>query len=96
MRRSYRAGSAASKLFLRARHARIVAARSRVQFLTPSFEEFMGVIWMILLHPPVHRFSRDQQREVVEHVYRRLWSRGVPLVQEQDHLVIYRLPPGAS
>ena len=76
--------------------ARIVAARSRVQFLTPSFEEFMGVIWMILLHPTVHRFSRDQQREVVEHVYRRLWSRGVPLVQEQDHLVIYRLPPGAS
>jgi hypothetical protein len=76
--------------------ARIVAARSRVQFFTPNFEEFMGVIWMILLHPTVHRFSREQQREIVEHVYRRLWSRGVPLVQEQDHLIVYRLPAGAA
>jgi hypothetical protein len=43
----------------------------------------------------VHRFSRGaQQCEVIEHVYRTLWRRGVPLVQEQDHLVIYRMPPG--
>jgi len=76
--------------------ARIVAARSRVHFHTSSFEEFMGVVWMILLHPTVHRFSPDQQREIVEHVYRRLWSRGLPLVQEQDHLVIYRMPARAG
>ena len=45
---------------------------------------------MILLHPNVHRFSQEQQREAIEHVYERLWSRGLPLVQIQDHLVIYR------
>jgi hypothetical protein len=72
--------------------ARIVAARSHVHFFVPDFEQFMGVIWMILLHPTVHRFSRAQQCEVIEYVYRELWSRGRPLVQEQDHLVIYRMP----
>ena len=45
---------------------------------------------MILLHPNVHRFSEAQQREVIEWVYGELWSRGLPLVQMQDHLVIYR------
>jgi hypothetical protein len=70
--------------------ARIVATRSQVAFFAPSFEEFMGVIWMILLHPTVHRFSREQQVEVIEYVYRHLWSRGLPLIQEQDHVVIYR------
>jgi hypothetical protein len=70
--------------------ARIVAARSRVPFYCPDFEQFMGVVWMILLHPTVHCFSRAQQAGVIEYVYRHLWSRGRPLVQEQDHLVIYR------
>lgn len=41
-------------------------------------------------HPNVHRFSEDQQREVTEWIYEHLWSRGLPLVQIQDHLVIYR------
>jgi len=72
--------------------ARIVAARSRVPFFVPDFEQFMGVVWMILLHPTVHRFSRAQQCEVIEYAYHQLWSRGLPLVQEQDHLVIYRGP----
>ena len=49
-----------------------------------------GVIWMILLHPTVHRFAREQQCAVIEHVYRHLWSLRRPLVQEQDHLIIYR------
>jgi hypothetical protein len=70
--------------------ARFALTRSQVQFFAPSFEEFMGVVWMILLHPTVHRFSRDQQCEVIEYVYGELWSRGLPLVQEQDHLMIYR------
>lgn len=42
----------------------------------------------------MHRFSRAQQCEVIEHVYRTLWRRGLPLVQEQDYLVIYRMPRG--
>ena len=45
---------------------------------------------MILLHPTVHRFSEAQQREVIEWVYGELWSLGLPLVQMQEHLVIYR------
>jgi hypothetical protein len=70
--------------------ARVVSARSRVAFFAPDFEQFMGVVWMILLHPTVHRFSPAQQDAIIEHVYRHLWSRGLPLVQEQDHLIIYR------
>ena len=70
--------------------ARIVSARSRVAFFAPDFEQFMGVVWMILLHPRVHRFSPAQQETISEHVYHHLWSRRLPLVQEQDHLMIYR------
>ena len=55
-----------------------------------DFERFMAVVWMILLHPTVHQFSEEQQREVIEWVYGNLWSRGMPLVQIQDHAVIYR------
>ena len=29
----------------------------------------MAVVWMILLHPNVHRFTEEQQREVIEWVY---------------------------
>ena len=72
--------------------ARIAVTRSRVQCFVSDFEQLMGVVWMILLHPTVHRFSRAQQCEVIEHVYEHLWSRALPLVQEQDHLVIYRMP----
>jgi hypothetical protein len=70
--------------------AEIVLARSRVHFLAPDFERLMGVVWMILLHPAVHRFSREQQLAVIEHVYEHVWRPGRPLVQEQDHLVVYR------
>jgi hypothetical protein len=44
---------------------------------------------MILLHPNVHRFAEDQQRQVIEWVYANLWSRGQPLTQVQDHLAVY-------
>jgi hypothetical protein len=50
----------------------------------------MAVVWMILLHPTVHQFSEEQQREVIEFVYSELWSRGNPLVQLQDHAVLFR------
>jgi hypothetical protein len=62
--------------------------RTRVEFFVDDFERFMGVVWMILLHPGVNRFTPAQQEEVVRFVYDRLYSRSVPLVQEQDHLVI--------
>lgn len=72
------------------RGAAITLARSRVQFRAPDFEQLMGVVWMILLHPTVHRFSPAQQVAVIEHVYEHIWCPARPLVQEQDHLVIYR------
>jgi hypothetical protein len=50
----------------------------------------MGVVWMILLYPDVHHYSREQMLEVIEHVYERLWRPGIPLIQIQDHLVAYR------
>jgi hypothetical protein len=70
--------------------AEILNKVSRVTFFIEDFEIFMAVIWMILLHPNVHQFSEEQQCEVIEWVYEHIWSRGVPLVQMQDHLVIYR------
>lgn len=70
--------------------AQILNKRSRVEFFVDDFGQFMAVVWMILLHPDVHRFSPSQQQEVIEFVYEQLWSRRRPLVQQQDHLVIYR------
>lgn len=71
-------------------NAHIGAHTSRVEFMVDDFQKFMAVIWMILLHPEVHNFSQDQQREVIEHVYRTHWVPQKPLVQMQDHLVIFR------
>lgn len=70
--------------------AQVLEKTSRVEFFVDDFEQFMAVVWMILLHPRVHQFSKEQQREVTEWVYENLWSRGLPLVQMQDHLVVYR------
>ncbi len=70
--------------------AQVLTKTSRVEFFVNDFEQFMAVIWMILLHPTVHQYSPSQQREVILWVYENLWSRGQPLVQFQDHLVIYR------
>jgi len=70
--------------------AQVLTKSSRVEFFVDDFEQFMAVVWMILLHPNVHRFSEEQQREVTEWVYANLWSRGQPLVQVQDHVVVYR------
>ncbi len=82
------------------REARLPAARvrtrtTRVEFFVDDFERFMGVVWMILLYPNVHHYSREQLVEIVEHVYEHLWRRGVPLLQVQDHLVVYRGGRGA-
>lgn len=70
--------------------AAILSKSNRIHFFVPDFEQFMRVVWMLLLHPNVHQFTEEQQREVIEFVYNNLWSRGLPLTQVQDHLVIYR------
>lgn len=70
--------------------AQVLSRSSQVNFFVEDFERFMEVVWMILLHPNVHQFSIEQQGEVIEWVYENIWSRGLPLIQIQDHLVIYR------
>jgi hypothetical protein len=70
--------------------AQVLTKSTRLEFFVDDFEQYMAGVWMLLLHPNVHRFSEDPQREVTEWVYENLWSRGRPLVQTQDHLVIYR------
>jgi hypothetical protein len=74
----------------RLQDADVRTTSNQIHFFVPDFEQFMAVVWMILLHPTVHQFTEEQQREVIEYVYTNMWSRGLPLVQTQDHLVIYR------
>jgi hypothetical protein len=74
--------------------AEILAKTDRVRFFVEDFRELMSVVWMILLYPNVHRYTVGQRREITEHVYRSLFARRKPLLQDQDHLVIYRGLPG--
>ena len=70
--------------------ARFWRRRHRVEFFIDDFRRFMSVVWMILLYPDVHDYTYDQKREITEHVYDRFWEGRDPLVQMQDHLVIYK------
>ncbi|MEW6269790.1 MAG: class I SAM-dependent methyltransferase [Thermodesulfobacteriota bacterium] len=70
--------------------AQVLTRSTVVDFFVDDFALFMAVVWMILLYPNVHRYSAEQRVEITEHVYRELWSRGRPLVQRQDHVVVYR------
>jgi hypothetical protein len=74
----------------RLENATIFRKSSLVQFFVDDFEKFMSVVWMILLHPNVHPYTEDQQCEVIEWVYEKFWSRKLPLLQSQDHMVVYR------
>jgi hypothetical protein len=76
------------------RGAQILAKTDRVRFRVNDFRALMSVIWMVLLYRNVHRYTAPQRREITEHVYRRLFARGKPLLQDQDHVVIYRGLPG--
>jgi hypothetical protein len=73
--------------------AQVLTRRSVVEFFVDDFARFMSVVWMILLHPNVHRYDAEQRIEITDYVYRELWSRGRPLVQRQDHLAVYRSGP---
>lgn len=72
------------------RGCRCQGKTSRVAFFTDDFKKFMAVVWMILLHPQVHVYSREQRREITEHVYRNFFRPKKPLIQSQEHLVVYR------
>ncbi len=62
----------------------------KVKFWIDDFEKFMAVIWMILLYPDVHKYTRKQKEEITGYIYQNLWIRKKPLVQIQDHLIILK------
>ena len=70
--------------------ARFFRRRHRVPFFVDNFRRFMSVVWMILLYPNVHDYTEAQRREITEHVYDRFWVGRKPLIQMQDHLVVYK------
>lgn len=72
------------------RRAQILTQQNRVPFFVDDFQEFMAVIWMILLYPKVHHYTFKQREEITEFVYKKIWKINRPLVQIQDHMVIYR------
>ena len=73
--------------------AQVLSKTSRVKFFVDDFQEFMAVVWMILLYPHVHRYTLDQRREIAEYVYVNFFEKKKPLFQDQDHLAIYRGVP---
>ncbi|MFH1440850.1 MAG: class I SAM-dependent methyltransferase [Candidatus Omnitrophota bacterium] len=72
------------------RKAQILTSTNRVQFFVNDFEKFMAVVWMILLYPNVHKYTLAQREEITEFVYKKFYISKRPLIQEQDHLVIYK------
>lgn len=70
--------------------AQVVSRTDRVHFRAEDFEELMAVVWMIMLYPEVHKYSLAQRREITEYVYDHFWLKRQPLVQAQDHMVVYR------
>lgn len=70
--------------------AQVHAKSTLVDFWCDDFARFMSVVWMILLYPNVHDYTPAQRIEITTHVYEKLWRRRRPMVQVQDHLVLYR------
>ena len=70
--------------------SQIIARTNHVRFFVDDFEKFMAVVWMILLYPNVHVYSEEQKEEVTEFVHDAFWKRKQPLVQPQDHVVVYK------
>ncbi|MBM4047714.1 MAG: class I SAM-dependent methyltransferase [Planctomycetes bacterium] len=72
------------------RSAQILVRTHRVAFNVDDFVKFMAIIWMILLYPNVHKYALRQREEITEFVFKTFWRQRRPLVQMQDHLVVYR------
>lgn len=70
--------------------AQVLLRTNRVYFHIDDFEKFMSVIWMVLLYPQVHQYSLKQREEITEFIYKNFWRKRKPLMQEQDHLLVYK------
>jgi len=71
------------------RNAELKLYSSKVAFHVDDFAKFMNVIWMVLLYPDVHQYSKSQLEEITGFMYDRIWSKGLALEQHQHHLVIF-------
>jgi hypothetical protein len=70
--------------------AQVYLRTNRVYFDVNDFAKFMAVVWMILLYPNVHKYSLAQREEITEFVYKKFYKKHKFLIQEQDHLVVYK------
>jgi hypothetical protein len=70
--------------------AQFISKTNDVKFFVEDFEKLMAVVWMILLYPDVHKYSLRQREEVTEFVFKNFWAKKRPIIQTQDHLVIYK------
>lgn len=70
--------------------AQLLLSRHMVRAWVADFEKFMAMVWMILLYPSVHPYSLKQRREITRWVHGHFFKKKKPLVQYQDHLVLYR------
>lgn len=70
--------------------AQILLRTNSIHFYVGDFTKFMSVVWMILLYPDVHKYSLKQREEITEFIYKQFWKKKRPLLQEQDHLMIYK------
>ncbi len=70
--------------------AHILSKTNRISFFVNDFAKFMAVIWMILLYPNVYKYNLKQKEEITEFIYEKFWQKKKPLLQMQDHVVIYK------
>jgi len=69
---------------------KIVLRTNNIRFFVNDFEKFMAVVWMILLYPEVHQYSFRQREQITEYMYKNFWIKKQPLMQAQDHMILYR------
>lgn len=72
------------------RRAQILLRTNSVHFYVDDFTKLMSVVWMVLLYPGMHKYSPRQREEITEFIYKRFYKKRQPIIQEQDHLVVYK------
>ncbi len=72
------------------RKTQIVSKTSNIKCFVKDFNKFMAIVWMILLYPNVHKYNLAQRKEITSFIYNRFYRKKRPLLQKQDHVVIYR------
>ncbi len=72
------------------KRANITTKTTQVRFFVDNFEQVMAVIWMILLYPSVHQYSDSQKKKIIQHIYREFFLPKKALIQNQNHMVIYK------